>query len=372
LTSENGTTLVISLVALVVVSILMAGIYSVTRAMVRESVYQMKLAQAQAIAEAGLEDALLQLRLNPDWRTGFTNKTFGSGAYTVTVSTDTAPWITSKGSSGSIALLGPAHATVRAQAQVATVCLNLSGSSKLSISAAVDAYDSSVNTSPTTFSFGANVCSNDKIQIQKNQGYAVNGDAYYFQGPAPDNTTVLGTIYQSTFTRTVPSHDGSAFVTSNNNLTGISPITYYNAGTKQLTIPAGFTVTLAPGNYYLNGLTVNSGATLVANNAAGPVTIYLNGDLDLDGAFTNSTRIPSKLLIYPQGNNNVNLQASSGSFLGVVEGPNSSIFTSEIVYGKLAGGSLNITNNFHYDLQFGGSANTQHVTWQIGSWSISP
>jgi hypothetical protein len=40
--------------------------------------------QALAIAEAGLNDALAQLRLNPGWSSGFAGKPLGDGSYTVT------------------------------------------------------------------------------------------------------------------------------------------------------------------------------------------------------------------------------------------------------------------------------------------------
>ena len=41
--------------------------------------------EALAIAEAGLNDALAQLRADSTWDTGFTDKPFCHGAYTVTV-----------------------------------------------------------------------------------------------------------------------------------------------------------------------------------------------------------------------------------------------------------------------------------------------
>jgi type II secretory pathway component PulK len=53
-------------------------------------------AQALAVAEAGLNDALAQIRTNASWQAGFTNKSFAGGTYTVTVSGGT---ITSTGTS---------------------------------------------------------------------------------------------------------------------------------------------------------------------------------------------------------------------------------------------------------------------------------
>jgi hypothetical protein len=41
--------------------------------------------KALALAEAGLNDALAQLRVDSRWTEGFTDKSFGNGAYTVTI-----------------------------------------------------------------------------------------------------------------------------------------------------------------------------------------------------------------------------------------------------------------------------------------------
>ncbi len=56
-------------------------------------------AEALAIAEAGLNDALAQLRQDPRWRHGFTDKPFAGGSYTVVVdgSTLTSLAVTSRG-----------------------------------------------------------------------------------------------------------------------------------------------------------------------------------------------------------------------------------------------------------------------------------
>jgi len=56
-------------------------------------------AEALATAEAGLNDALAQLRQDPGWRAGYADKPFGAGSYTVVVdgSTVTATAATSRG-----------------------------------------------------------------------------------------------------------------------------------------------------------------------------------------------------------------------------------------------------------------------------------
>ena len=42
-------------------------------------------AQAAAIGEAGLNDAFAEIRADSSWTTGFTDKAFNGGSYTVTV-----------------------------------------------------------------------------------------------------------------------------------------------------------------------------------------------------------------------------------------------------------------------------------------------
>jgi hypothetical protein len=56
-------------------------------------------AEAMALAEAGLNDALAQLRRDPGWRAGYADKPFGGGFYTVVVegSTVTATALTARG-----------------------------------------------------------------------------------------------------------------------------------------------------------------------------------------------------------------------------------------------------------------------------------
>ncbi len=55
--------------------------------------------EAIALAEAGLNDALAQLRRDPAWRAGYADKPFAGGSYTVVIdgSTVTATALTARG-----------------------------------------------------------------------------------------------------------------------------------------------------------------------------------------------------------------------------------------------------------------------------------
>ena len=50
---------------------------------------QISAAEAMAIAEAGLNDAFSEIRVNDEWTAGFTNKSFAGGSYTVEVGGNT-------------------------------------------------------------------------------------------------------------------------------------------------------------------------------------------------------------------------------------------------------------------------------------------
>lgn len=95
--NERGSGLVLSLIVLAVLGLLSSAISYTVQALQRASVYELRLAQAQAFAEAGVEDARRELARDPGWRGGFQKKAFAGGAYTVTVSSSSPPVIESTG-----------------------------------------------------------------------------------------------------------------------------------------------------------------------------------------------------------------------------------------------------------------------------------
>jgi len=91
MTKNNGSVLLIVVFAVAMLSVLTIGILEMHTEEIQLMQNQVYAAQATAVAEAGLNDAFAQIRTNPSWTTGFTNKSFpGYGTYTVTV-TGTLP-----------------------------------------------------------------------------------------------------------------------------------------------------------------------------------------------------------------------------------------------------------------------------------------
>jgi type II secretory pathway component PulK len=93
---NNGSVFLIVIFVIALLSALVMGMLQMNTEelqLVRNHIYAV---QALAIAEAGLNDALSEIRSNSSWTTGFTDKAFNGGSYTVDVNDST---ITSTGTS---------------------------------------------------------------------------------------------------------------------------------------------------------------------------------------------------------------------------------------------------------------------------------
>lgn len=98
---NNGSVLLIVVFAIALLSVLTIGILQMTTEEIQLLRNQIYATDALATAEAGLNDAFSELRVDPNWSDGFTDKAFNDGSYTVTVS-GTLPNLTveSTGTSG--------------------------------------------------------------------------------------------------------------------------------------------------------------------------------------------------------------------------------------------------------------------------------
>ena len=66
-------------------AVLTMGILQISTEEIQLMQNQIYAAEAFATSEAGLNDAFAEIRNDPNWSTGFTNKAFNGGSYTVTV-----------------------------------------------------------------------------------------------------------------------------------------------------------------------------------------------------------------------------------------------------------------------------------------------
>ncbi len=91
---ERGAALIIALMVAVSLSMLIIS----TLEMVTSGIYitsnHKKYLRSLYMADAGVEDSIKQLRADPNWSTGFSNKSFESGSYTVSIDNSSSPLIT--------------------------------------------------------------------------------------------------------------------------------------------------------------------------------------------------------------------------------------------------------------------------------------
>jgi hypothetical protein len=83
---NNGVVLLITIFATALLSAITIGILQINTEEIQLMRNQIYAAEALAITEAGLNDAFSELRVDMDWDSGFSNKAFDNGSYTVTVS----------------------------------------------------------------------------------------------------------------------------------------------------------------------------------------------------------------------------------------------------------------------------------------------
>lgn len=91
---KNASVLVMSVFVIALVSTLVIGILQVNMSEIWLTQHRVFAAQALAVAGAGLNDALAEIRNDPNWTAGFADKElaaeggFGGGQYTVDVNSN--------------------------------------------------------------------------------------------------------------------------------------------------------------------------------------------------------------------------------------------------------------------------------------------
>ncbi|MBI5597689.1 MAG: hypothetical protein HY928_16500 [Elusimicrobia bacterium] len=372
MSSERGSAMVTSLLAVAVLSILAATTYRLTRTLVRETTWQMRSAQAQAVGEAGLEDALRQLYENPSWRTGFTDKPFAGGRYTVTLSTDTEPLVRSTGYSMGIFLFGSAVRSVSARARLtysggAAVAGGGSGFAVVtdyfkSQGAVVDSF---VPPGPPGSEGG--IWSNGRADIQCSSNPCVKGSIWYTDAPAPSPASASGAVAHATYTLTLPNHTCPSCAAGNDNRTGISPSSVYSSSSKDLFVDNGKTASLAPGVYYFRHITVKG--TL---NISTPATIYFTGKLTTDSscAINNLSQTPSLVAFYGQGSSSSHSIKCDSPLHAYLEDRTGDFTLDMEVFGRIWGDKVEFKDGtlFHADIAPAGPQAVAGVSWEPGAW----
>jgi type II secretory pathway component PulK len=93
---NNGSVLLMAIFAIALLSAVVMGMLQMNTEEIQLMQNHIHRAEALAIAEAGLNDVLAQLRLDSTWNQGYLDKPFHGGSYTAVIDNST---ITSTGTS---------------------------------------------------------------------------------------------------------------------------------------------------------------------------------------------------------------------------------------------------------------------------------
>lgn len=84
--NKNGSVLLVVVFAVALLTTLVTGILQMNTEELMLMQNQVNAVETLEIANAGLNDAFAELRNDSSWNSGFTDKSFSDGTYTVTVS----------------------------------------------------------------------------------------------------------------------------------------------------------------------------------------------------------------------------------------------------------------------------------------------
>ena len=391
----RGSTLVLNLLVMGVFAATSVIVYKAAKTMVMEAVYFERSAQAQAIAESGVEDALHSLYSTSSWRTGFYQKSLGGGYYTVSVTSASAISlnVTSTGYSAPF-LLGRAVKSVGLTVQFVSSTTPTTAvlSSNLVVNGTVDAYDPRVNLSPSTGSFvdGGTVWADNVTTGGSCASVRIKASVIVYNaappavasGNSPGSgcvNTPTDTISSTNTIVNLPYHLCNAAckaVAAVNNAT--IPATYRSGSAlaETLTITSAQTLSLSSGTYYFKQVFIDG--TLNLNTSSGPVTIYYTNQWRETSpcAVNNISKWPSDLLIADVGGGHTVTLNCTAPHHAYMEGSSNhfTVSSGAELYGHFSGADATIDSGgkLHVDLSEGVSAT--HLTWTTGSsgsWSES-
>jgi len=141
-----------------------------------------------------------------------------------------------------------------------------------------------------------------------------------------------------------------------------------------LVLGNGESVTLAGksggANYYFTNIELKTGATLNIDTLAGPVNLFISGELDgKNGTITHASGDSRKFAIFSDRSDPVSLSNSS-AFYGVVYVPFAGldIFNGAAIYGAIIAGTVDMKNsgNYYFDIALKDKYLTKDVA--MSSW----
>lgn len=168
-------------------------------------------------------------------------------------------------------------------------------------------------------------------------------------GPAADAFTFLNTSSSTSISPSsgtlvlgAGSYNTSQFGTISLNTGNVSFSTNYSSyRTAGITVNNGYTLTLVPGDYWVNGsLQINNGAVMIAGS--GLVRLFVSGNVEINnGSTINSAGIAKNLLLYAGSN----LSLNQGTVRAAAYTPGQATFNNNsTLTGALTGRTVQLNN----------------------------
>ena len=363
LNNNRGSALLISLAVMAMLALVALMAVDRSQTDFELSYNQLHEEQAFYVAEAGMQEALVAINVDNDWRAGFARVGFGGGIYSVALidsSTDSTLFDTVIIRSTGIVDGGTARVELETAPEYRhPFKFGLFGEAGINLdkNTCTDSYNSdSGSYAETVLDSMGDIGSNGTIT--SSQDVTFGGDiSVATEGGISlgSNNTVNGdttSTADSVDLDIIPDSEYDWARDNSDALTGISGSGYnYNHGTKDLTSGSSANIVLASGVYYFDDISLGQASTLSLAPGA-DVTLYVNGDITLSQASTvNDEGSPADLVIFSRGSS---LQFDQDNvFFGVFYGPDAHIQYDQTTeaYGSLVGSTLQLDQGacFHYD-----------------------
>lgn len=271
-----------------------------------------------------------------------TNQSLGGGRYSVTaslVATTPETWeLLATGTVGSVSRQ-VGGLLVRQSQSLFQDGLFARDSIQMSGNAYTDSYDSAKG------AYGTSNRSNDG-HLRSNGSMALSG-----------NATIGGNA--------VPGPNQQVTMSGNAKVTGsttpaaapatYAPVTAPGGATSlgALSLSGNRTRTLTAGTYLVNSISITGNARLIINAAAGPVNLYVTGNISVAGnGIANASNLPSNLMIFQSGSSGISFSGNA-DFFGTIYAPQSPLTISGNgnMFGAFVTSTLQNSGNggIHFD-----------------------
>jgi hypothetical protein len=238
----------------------------------------------------------------------------------------------------------------------------------------LDGYDSSAGAYNAATATPSGMAANGDITTTGNT--VIKGDANPGVGKKlikNAGDTITGSTANLTAQLVFPPVSAGPYATANNNVA--IPAGFLSAGA--LNVASGKTCALPAGTYYVTGLTVSGTLDMTAPAAtAGPVVIYVAGNVSLSGTIKTFKNLPANFKIMVCKPGTTVKAPMTGSLYAVITAPESDITmggnNTIDIYGAIVGKSILLEGNTNIHADRRAFANASYVPVRSSYLEVLP